>query len=224
MSSGAHPGGEEGADSGDSESDGSEDGEITEPRPRRRKGHRAGRACTRALIRQAKWDGTYDPNRKHEVTSKVGTGEAALINVGLQLEHTQAMISTKLAGHNDDSLASLCAKLNRDLSSWRQEQLVAFPDLSNELSVVDASTPEKALLLLPSSLKPEKRVALRLDGLAVIEYKLREGQAHDALAELQLAIKTCNANLKFKKKYVHGQKPNTRAQQYLRILKAEKKV
>ncbi|GLB39022.1 hypothetical protein LshimejAT787_0601840 [Lyophyllum shimeji] len=166
----------------------------------------------------------YQSLVQDEVTAKLGIGEAALINVGLQLEHTQAMISAKLAGHDDDSLTSLRAKLNRDLSSWRQEQLAAFPDLSNELSVVDASTPEKAPLLLPSSFKPEKRVALRLDGLAVIEYKLREGQAHDALAELRLAIKTCNANLEFKKKYVHGQKPNTRAQQYLRTLEAEKKA
>ncbi|GLB45816.1 hypothetical protein LshimejAT787_3100060 [Lyophyllum shimeji] len=66
MSSGAHPGGEEDADSGGSESDGSEDGEIAEPRPRRRKGHCAGRTRTRALICQAKRDGTYDPNRKRK--------------------------------------------------------------------------------------------------------------------------------------------------------------
>ncbi|KAF8057825.1 hypothetical protein FPV67DRAFT_1455922 [Lyophyllum atratum] len=166
----------------------------------------------------------YQSLVQDQVTSKLGTGDVALVNVGLQLEHTQAMVSAKLADHVDNDLASLRAKLNRDLSNWRQDQLAAFPVLSNQLSVVDASTPEKAPLLLPSSFKPEQREALGLNGLAVIEYKLREGQAHDALAELRLAIKTCNANLEFKKKFVHGQKPNTRAQQYLRTLEAEKKA
>jgi len=64
-------------------------------------------------------------------------------------------------------------------------------------------------LLLPSSLNQPTRTALGLDGLATIEYQLREGHAHDALADLRLAIKTYNANVKFKQEFVWHQRANT---------------
>lgn len=82
--------------------------------------------------------------------------------------------------------------------------------------------PETEDLLLPSSLNQPLRTALGLDLLAIFEFALRKGQAHNALADLRLAIKTFNANLDFKTAFVHGQKPNTRAQAYLATLHQEK--
>ncbi len=61
-----------------------------------------------------------------------------------------------------------------------------------------------------------------LDHLGQIEYNLREGRAHDALDEVRTAIKIFNHNLDFKKTYVHGQGPNTRAQDFLRTLVNDK--
>ncbi|KAJ7290280.1 hypothetical protein C8J57DRAFT_1114319 [Mycena rebaudengoi] len=53
---------------------------------------------------------------------------------------------------------------------------------------------------------------------ANVEYKLREGIAHDGLADVRLAIKTFNFNIAFKISQIQGQSANTRAQTFLRIL------
>jgi hypothetical protein len=61
-----------------------------------------------------------------------------------------------------------------------------------------------------------------LTSLALTEYKLREGQAYDALEDLREKIKNFNANLDFKKANVFGQGANTRAQTFLSQLSADK--
>ena len=66
------------------------------------------------------------------------------------------------------------------------------------------------------------RAALGLDSLATIEFTLQEGQAHDALESLCIAIKTFNYNFQFKTNHVFGQGPNTHAQAFLWELSAGK--
>lgn len=66
------------------------------------------------------------------------------------------------------------------------------------------------------------RAALGLNSLATIEFMLWEGQAHDALESLRIAIKTFNYNFQFKTDHVFGQGPNTRAQAFLQELSAGK--
>ena len=58
--------------------------------------------------------------------------------------------------------------------------------------------------------------------MAIIEYKIREGQAYDALEDLREKIKIFNVNLDFKKKIVFSQGPNTHAQDLLKQLTADK--
>ncbi|RDB30333.1 hypothetical protein Hypma_007055 [Hypsizygus marmoreus] len=157
-----------------------------------------------------------------ELAGSEAPGAVSLINVGLQLEEKQAVITTKAKSAESDTLIALHAKLDRELTTWRQQQLSMFPALHGELPSIDELMPETIPLLLASSFPSHQRTALGLTRAGEIESKLREGEAHDALAEVRLAIKTCNANLQFKKNYVHGQRPNTRAQQYLRTLQAEK--
>jgi len=58
--------------------------------------------------------------------------------------------------------------------------------------------------------------------VAVIEYDLREGQAHDVLHAVHEAIKTFNYNIAFKKTNICGQQADTRAQTFLQSLAKDK--
>lgn len=113
-------------------------------------------------------------------------------------------------------------KLQKDLIIWRQSQFVFCPLLKPYLGAVDPTSPEKEKLMLPSSFDQRLREHFGLTSLALTEYKLREGQAYDALEDLRRKIKIFNANLDFKKTNVFGQGANTRAQGFLSQLSADK--
>ena len=113
-------------------------------------------------------------------------------------------------------------KIQRELISWRQTQFVICPLLKPYIDAVDPSFPEKEKLMLPSSFDQHLREGLGLTSLAAVEYQLREGQAYDALEDVREKIKIFNANLNFKKANVFGQRANTRAQQFLSQLAADK--
>ena len=113
-------------------------------------------------------------------------------------------------------------KLRQYLTIWRKEQFELFPGLRERIGAFDPSQPELEPLLLPSSLSQPFHTKYRLDNLAKIEYSLREGWVHDALDDVRKSIKIFNHNLNFKKTFVHGQRPNTRAQVFLRTLTKDK--
>ncbi len=64
-----------------------------------------------------------------------------------------------------------------------------------------AENPEDIAICLPSHWGAVVRPT-SLQQLVSVELVLREGQCHDALERLRLAIQTFNANLRFKKNYV----------------------
>lgn len=113
-------------------------------------------------------------------------------------------------------------KLHQYLTIWRSEQFELFPQLRERIGAFDPSRPELEPLLLPSSFSQPFRTKYGLDRLTKVEYDLREGRAHDALDDVRTSIKIFNHNLDFKKTSVHGQKPNTRAQKFLRTLASDK--
>lgn len=113
-------------------------------------------------------------------------------------------------------------KLQQALVTWRQNQFQFCPLLRPSIDAVDPASPEREKLLLPSSFNEGLRKRFGLTSLAIIEYKLREGQAYDALEDLREKIKIFNVNLDFKKKNVFGQGPSTRAQDFLKQLTADK--
>ncbi|KAF9486051.1 hypothetical protein BDN70DRAFT_988377 [Pholiota conissans] len=154
-----------------------------------------------------------------------GVGDAYFINAGLRLERDQFKIrKMALAANNvdTDAIVKSRAKLQRDILKWRSTQLTLCPSLNLEIKASDAAHPEHEPLLLPSHFSQPLRLSLGLDKYAEIEYTLREGQAHDALESVRKAIRTFNFNLKFKKEQVRGQGANTRAQNFLRTLTADK--
>jgi hypothetical protein len=122
----------------------------------------------------------------------------------------------------DRSLIAGRVKLRRDITKWRQYQHEHFPQLCDHISPTTAPMPEDDTLLLPSALTPELRARYNLADLASIEYSLREGQAHDALTKVRDAIKDYNCNLAYKKAFIHGQNPKTRAQHFLQSLAKSK--
>jgi hypothetical protein len=122
----------------------------------------------------------------------------------------------------ENALASSRLKLRRDLNNWRKTQLDLYPRLRDELDTFNATDPEKERLMVPSDFSDAQRRSLGIQELAKVEYSLREGQAHDALDKVRLAIQTFNYNMKFKLDNVRGQQPNTRAQQFLSSLSKDK--
>ncbi|KAG6834489.1 hypothetical protein H0H93_009346 [Arthromyces matolae] len=141
-----------------------------------------------------------------------------LINSGINLQERQVAIAAQTNGKT---------KLSKDIQEWKTKQVLMFPSLSTVSSSGQEAGEEEietVTLSLPSSFNSKDRDRLGLKHAASIERTLREGQAHDALAELRLAIKTVNANIHFKRQNIFGQRQVTRAEQHLRSLQAEKKV
>jgi hypothetical protein len=135
------------------------------------------------------------------------------------------LVQAKNDGPPDLVLVSRArAKFLHDLDAWRKAQLQQYPKLHDHIPLVDSSTPEEAHLQLPSDFTPELRQSLGLTQLAVIEYELREGQAHDALKSLRQVIQEFNHNLLDKKGNVHGIAATLRSESFLRVLTSDKRI
>ncbi len=119
-----------------------------------------------------------------------------------------------------DLLLKMRIKLHQDLFDWRKLQYGYCPSLNDCIDAVDPNTPELANLFLPSSFQGSSDH--EMTELAKLEYELQLGQAYDALDEVRTKIKIFNFNLDFKKNNVFSQRPNTRVQQYLKTLSADK--
>ena len=68
------------------------------------------------------------------------------------------------------------------------------------------------------------RAVLGLDSLATIEFTLWEGQAHDALESLRIAIKTFNYNFQFKTDQSRPIKPSVNLTESVRPLNTSTKL
>jgi len=79
-------------------------------------------------------------------------------------------------------------------------------------------SPEHIPLLLPSQLHGKTACPRSLE---VIEFRLREGQAHDALNDLRQGLRSRTYMLKFKDRFLRGQGANTRARNCLKTLDAK---
>ena len=138
----------------------------------------------------------------------------------------QKLLESATSKVDNDTILAARVKLRRDISKWRRTQLERFPCIHEQITKTNqeasSAQPETENLHLPSSMNQPMRAALGLDSLATIEFTLWEGQAHDALESLRIAIKTFNYNFQFKTDHVFGQGPNTRAQAFLWELSAGK--
>lgn len=117
--------------------------------------------------------------------------------------------------------------LTRRIDAWTKIQTLFIPgvaslrELAKDSRSSDADPlqhPQDYSLLLPSSIG--RRVACD-PNLEQIEWKLRMGQAHDALNELRQALRSRVYMLKFKDRFLRGQGANTRARNCLKSVDAK---
>ncbi|KAJ7898175.1 hypothetical protein B0H14DRAFT_3424537 [Mycena olivaceomarginata] len=147
-------------------------------------------------------------------------GDVGMISVALMTERHQEHIKRMCASPATlaDVLAAARRQLESNIKALRKWQLDHVPELHRYMSGMDGGEPEKMRLLLPSDFSPADRARLELSGLPTAEYGLREGQAHDALADLRTAIRTKNFNLNLKKTDIYSTGATTRAGNYLKGL------
>lgn len=98
---------------------------------------------------------------------------------------------------SEDALGSTHLKLCHNLNKWCKTQLDLYPQLADELDVIDVAQPEYEELLIPSDFSDAQQWSFWIDMLAKVEYALCKGQAHDALDKVHLTIHTFNYNVKF---------------------------
>ena len=88
-------------------------------------------------------------------------------------------------------LDSMRSNLAARLQAWELLRAFHMPD-SPSLALDPDSIerhPESITITMPSSYSTDERKEYGLDDLATIERRIREGQAHDALGNLRVAIK-----------------------------------
>ncbi|TFK61666.1 hypothetical protein BDN72DRAFT_777997 [Pluteus cervinus] len=153
--------------------------------------------------------------------NKIG-GKVTFVQEGIEIELEQRLLRKLVQAELQDDTAIAAARvlLIRRIRAWRQDQRTHCPALATQLPE-QSDTPEELPLLLPSSFTGEQRKELGLDDLGGVEERLRVGQCYDALDRIRLAIKTFNFNCTATQAEIFGQGPNTRAQAFLRSLKAD---
>ncbi|KAJ7035891.1 hypothetical protein C8F04DRAFT_954397 [Mycena alexandri] len=171
---------------------------------------------------------------KSIASGEIGPGNTEFIARGLMIEQEQYVgitrrdwllivvrrhrINTILKTSAIDKATNAKSKLRKQFTPWRIAQVDRFPKLKSEIANRPLTTVEKEKLFFPSEFNEPARNSLGMLEAGTIEYKLREGQAYDALEEVRQAIKTFNFNVAFKISNIGGQPSNTRAQNFLRIL------
>ena len=113
-----------------------------------------------------------------------------------------------------------CNALLRRIEAWQQLQVLFMPRVNalREESTRHPYSPEDIPLLLPSQLSGKAACSRSLE---LIEFQLREGQAHDALNDLRQGLRSRAYILKFKNRFLRGQGSNTRARNALKTLDAK---
>ncbi|KAF8174422.1 hypothetical protein K438DRAFT_2023128 [Mycena galopus ATCC 62051] len=118
----------------------------------------------------------------------------------------------------EEVLAPARQRLQSDIKALCKWQLDRVPELHKYMKEIDVDKPEKIRLLLPSDFSPADRARLKLSDLAVVEYGLCEGQAHDSIMELRTTIWTNNFNTNLKTTDIYGTSATTCAGNVLKSL------
>ncbi|KAF9471253.1 hypothetical protein BDN70DRAFT_977471 [Pholiota conissans] len=153
------------------------------------------------------------------------TGLARLIHAGLKLEEKQYDLSESIKTGNltEVQVEDRRSKLTAEILAWRRNQMRLIPQLGSLISSSDAqSEAEATKLFLPSDFTPEKRKALELGSIGLIELELRYGQVNDAVAYLCNTILHGIVLLDTKNRHARGVYMTTRAQNAINTVKSKK--
>ncbi|KAI6156579.1 hypothetical protein BKA82DRAFT_4325506 [Pisolithus tinctorius] len=151
---------------------------------------------------------------------------SVLIGAGIDLEDQQRCLrdATELASCVTDMhklrVQQRSNTLMRRIEAWQKLQVLFMPGVSalqDEWPEFASRphSPEDIPLFLPSQVSGKVTCPPKL---AMIELRLREGQAHDALNDLRQGLRSRAYMLKFKDHFLHGQGANTRARNCLKAL------
>jgi len=113
--------------------------------------------------------------------------------------------------------------LMQHIEAWQQVQDLFMPGVH---TLRDESTqvtnrphpPEDLLLFLPSQINGKTVCPCKLE---MIKFRLREGQAFDALNDIRQGLRSHAYMLKFKDRFLHGQGANTWARNCVKTLDAK---
>jgi hypothetical protein len=134
-----------------------------------------------------------------------------------ELSRTKGKKTSKQLADLEEKRSSLI----RQIRIWRPIQLAYTPHVASLLPLVlgdtadgdgNYSKPESMPLYLPSSLPPDISQRLELKDICKAEYRLREAQADDALADVRRLRRIIQGFWQFKKVNVSGtgNRPNTK--------------
>ncbi|KIM66480.1 hypothetical protein SCLCIDRAFT_21951 [Scleroderma citrinum Foug A] len=154
---------------------------------------------------------------------------SVLISTGIDLEEQQQClcdISKREMCMTDAQQARFQQRTNllmRRIEAWYQIQDLFMPGartLRDEWTEFTSRlhSPEDVPLFLPLQIHGKAACPRQLE---VIEFRLREGQAHNALSNLHQGLRSRAYILKFKDRFLHGQGANTRARNCLKTFDAK---
>ncbi|KAI5115824.1 hypothetical protein M0805_007255 [Coniferiporia weirii] len=139
---------------------------------------------------------------------------AMFVSMGLSLQHRQRALKAKMAKSNTSfsEVRSIHTSLECDLKKWRARQVILMPSIFNlldEVSPVDNVEDED--LRLPSSFSADEQESYGFIKIVQCEYKLWEGEAHDALQNLRVALRDLSFQENRWCKYGLGKQGKTQA-------------
>ncbi|KAF9457802.1 hypothetical protein BDZ94DRAFT_1285142 [Collybia nuda] len=149
---------------------------------------------------------------------------SVMIANGLQLEDDQRRLSADIVGLGQlpttkqlTNILERSNSLRRRIAAWTENQTLYMPHATQErIKHTYNGSPDGTAstrvtdiqLYLPSALSKDVVID---ESLRIIEWKLREGQAYDALEEIRHVLRLRSHMYKYKDRYSRGVKANTRS-------------
>ncbi|KAL1713357.1 hypothetical protein EV715DRAFT_211820 [Schizophyllum commune] len=142
---------------------------------------------------------------------------SSLIKTGLDIQHSQRLLSIDRISMKNPTAAQEVELMKRArnlktrIRRYRRHQDIYMPGLRAHLAATnkelqdDVDDTENITLFLPSEiLSARARAAVCAPGLDVIEARLREGEAHEALEEVRRALRARTVTNTFRNRQVRG--------------------
>ncbi|KAL1690227.1 hypothetical protein GGG16DRAFT_125844 [Schizophyllum commune] len=149
---------------------------------------------------------------------------SSMVKLGLDIQGTQRLLSIdKVAQKNptpaqEVEILKRSRNLKKRIAAFRRKQHIYMPGLPSYLEGLgrtlsdDGEDAESIHLYLPSELPSNAvRAAICASGLARVEERLRDGEAHESLEEVRHALRARTVTNTFRNTQVRGQPMSTRA-------------
>ncbi|KAF4608969.1 hypothetical protein EYR40_001322 [Pleurotus pulmonarius] len=186
---------------------------------------RSSKAPSQATIYQAMLDKEKDLTFHGNSTSVSCSApqNTKFLNDGILIQLAQRKLQRKVAEDVMHPQASLTTEIVKGTSEiterlrvWRKEQKTLMPLIGDAISQQPVTPVEQEILFLPSDFDSQSRQLLELTSLAPLEFRLREGEACDALDLIRNAVKAVITLQDRKTKNDRGQDDNTRSTKYIK--------